>query len=96
MTDRVLTVALYKDKLYIYADGEYLTSVSLNDNNLHAVNASSGYDYAFRTGGEYTFGVNISNVDRSKNAVSAEVVKELYGADALADIRENFTEIDVL
>ncbi len=96
MTDRIFTVALYKDRLYIYVDGEYVTDVSLTDNNLSISNASSGYDYSFKAGGEYTFGVNISNVDRTKNAVSVEVVKELYGTDALAEITANFPQINVV
>ncbi len=87
MTNRLLTFALYKDKLYIYADGAYYTAVSLTDPNLTILS------YSFKSGGKYALGVNMTNVDRSKFKASVEVVTELYGEEALAEIRENFGEI---
>jgi hypothetical protein len=81
-SERTLTLILYKDKLYIYVDDNFAQSLSITNANYFKLG-----DYSFAAGGTYVMGVNATNIDHTVNPVSLQVVTQLYGDAALAEIQ---------
>ncbi len=95
MTDRTVTAVLYNDKLYLYADGQFVVSKAMTDPDFTQASNPSGDNYAFAANGEYTFGVVATNLDNGVNRAVMQVVTEKYGDEALAEIQANYTDITV-
>ncbi len=85
-----LTVVYSNDKLYVYVNGIYQTSISIDSDTLVATSATTDNTYGFNLGDELTFGVQAFNNDK---AITFTVLKELYGEEAVADIATNYSEV---
>lgn len=81
--DKILTVILYNGALYMFADDLYVTSLPVT----YARFAVDGYSFGEDDG--FKFGVNVTNLDTTKNKAAVTVVTEKYEAEALAEIRNN-------
>jgi hypothetical protein len=80
-TTKILTVALYKDTLYLYVDNAFIYSYAVTD--------SAYFNTGFSANSTYRFGVQTTNNLNATSPVSFKVLKELYGNEAKAEIEND-------
>jgi hypothetical protein len=90
ITERTLTLALYKGVIYIYVDGQYVVKYSLANSDYFATS-----HFKFDANSQLKFGVGTEWVDASVTPVEFTVEKKLVGNEALAEIDKNFAEINI-
>jgi hypothetical protein len=81
-TTKILTVALYKDTLYLYVDNAFIYSYAVTD--------SAYFNTGFSANSTYRFGVQTTNNLNATSPVSFKVLKELYGNEAKAEIESKY------
>ena len=86
-TDKTMTVVLYKGTLYIYIDGAYTTSVSL-DNDAFDYTNNDGEVKNVSSSDKLIFGVAAVN---AKTASTAKVLTQLTDDAALEYIKTNYS-----
>ena len=85
LTASNLTVVFYENLLYIFLDGVYINSISLDDGVLDYKNGNNE-NVTFDLNDKLVFGVSAANL-ADECTVKAKVVKEVYGSFAKTEIQ---------
>ena len=86
-TEKTLTLVLYKGSFYVYVDGVYTTTVSL-DNAAFDYTNNDGETKNITSSDKLIFGVAAVN---AKTSSTATVLQQLTGNDALEYIKANYS-----
>ncbi len=88
--ERILTVVLYEDCVYVYVDNEYIKKLNLTENDNYFGNPSN-----FNANSNYKFGLSVSSIHSGYNTVNMQILTEKYGEDAISEITSKYTQVEI-